>query len=135
MIIGYDGFDCHGNRKSELDKLNSRIAMSRLNEALREHDLSKDGDVLLSKLARVPKMSRKKLRKLIDTRHISPFTVEVLHFVADYRGTNVPKFIENLRNEMRRKIWDHGMRNKRGKTYSVSSIHTLIKKALVYTDR
>ena len=134
MIIGYDGFDCHGNRKSELDKLNQSIAMNRLAEAL-ETGLSKDGDVLLSKLRRVPKMPRKKLRKLVATGRLAPFTVEVLHFVADYRGTNVQNFIENLRHEMRRKIWDHGMRNKRGTTYSVSSIHTLIKKALVYTDR
>jgi hypothetical protein len=134
MIIGYDGYDCHGNRLSPVGQAAMVVAMSRLNEAL-ETGLSSDGDVLLSKLKRVPKMPRRKLRKLIDAHRLSPFTVEVLHFVADYRGVVVKKFIENLRTEMRRKIWDHGLRNKRGTTYSVSSIHSLIKKALVYTDR
>lgn len=134
-LISVDGMDCHGNRPSPIQKLASAIAMRKLAEAL-ESPLSANGDVILSKLKRVPKMSKLKLKKIIATKYdkLSPFTLEVLDFVANYRGSSVGNFRKNLHGHMRRMIYDHGFAQKNGKIYNVDSIHTLIKKALVYTE-
>lgn len=124
---------------SPLDQLCRSIAMEKLAKALEDETTakmsvySKHGDIILSKLTRVPRMSRTQLRKLIDAGKVSPFTVEVLDFVNNYRGTNVANFLNNLHIHMKLNVHDHEFISSRGTWYKASSIHTLIKKALIYT--
>lgn len=119
-------------RLSELDRLCRSIAMRRLSEAL-AGPVSNDGDVVLSKLTRVPKMPRRTLSKLLtENNRLSPFTVEVLNFVASYRGANVKTFLKKLHERMAFAIQD--IHTTRGGKYQPSSIHTLIKKALIHTE-
>ncbi len=116
---------------SDLDRLCRSIAMRKLSEALAQQS----GDVILSKLTRVPRMPHRKLRKLLtDNGRLSPFTVAVLNFVASYRGTIVKTFLRKLHDHMFTQINYNGLMSKRGDYYQDSSIHTLIKKALIYTE-
>ena len=133
-MIVLDGINCHGEKASPVQQAAMDLAMKTLREAM-NGPISNSGDeVLLTKLKRVPKLKRREFLKLAENSKLSSFTLEVLNFVVDYRGTNVKNFLNNLQAYMRHKIYDHGLKNRTGKVYQDTSIHSLIKKALIHTE-